>query len=202
MKVAKQRKIIIAQTIEQIRVILIGDDSSQGMAKAADVLASLARHDELFPRDEFPVPTGEHSDKTYRLRQDADGKFALYVNSGSPGQSFRPHDHGASWGIVAAVEGRELHRIYDRVDDGSDDENAQLELNHEIELKPGQAVALPIGTIHSIRGVGDQAILHLHLYGIGYHLQEGRTEFDLSAGKAFYIKNKYNLDADEISFDG
>lgn len=195
------RSALIEDTVSAIRAILDDGTDAERLSRASELLADLASHPGLFPRTEFPVPGDGHNDITTRLRQDDDGGFALYVNSGLAGQSFRPHDHGDNWAIVAGVEGRELHRIYDRRDDGSNPDAAELVLREEICLEPGGVIALPGNTIHSVEGQGDAPILHLHLYQKGYHAQAGRTEYDLEAGRAFFIPNLAQLDSETVSFD-
>lgn len=190
----------IEETVAAIRATLGDAPDANALVRASELLAELSRRPGLFPRVDFPVPEEGRNEITTRLRQDEDGGYALYVNSGVAGQSFRPHDHGDNWAIVVGVEGYETHRIYDRLDDGSDPAAARLVLREEVTLVPGGAVALPGGTIHSVHGEGDEPILHLHLYQKGYHAQAGRTEYDLEAGRAFYIPNLDQFDSETLDF--
>lgn len=72
-------------------------------AKAA--LLQLCIRTDLFNFEEFPLPE-EGVERTCLIHEDAEGRYALYVNCGLPGQASHPHNHGGSWAIVAGVIGR------------------------------------------------------------------------------------------------
>ena len=181
--VAERRAEAVAATIERIRAI----ERRLGVTRAAlaeieaEMLA-LARRGELFPSEDFPPPPpGEKSSRRYLMRQDADGRFAMYMNALNPGNETRPHDH-TTWAVVAAVEGQELNRVYRRTDDGTVPGRAHLELDHEIMVEPGRGIALLPDDIHSIHTTGDRPTRHLHMYGLALELLDGRQGFDLQAG--------------------
>lgn len=179
---AERRAEAIEATIERIR----GVERRLGVTRAAlaeierEMLA-LARSQELFPSEDFPPPPpGEKSSRRYLLRQDPDGRFAMYMNALNPGNETRPHNH-TTWAVVAAVEGQELNRVYRRTDDGSVPGRAHLELDHEIMVEPGRGIALLPDDIHAIHTTGDQPTRHLHMYGLALELLDGRLGFDLNA---------------------
>ena len=103
------------------------------------------------------------------------------MNSGKPGQSSPPHNHGGTWAIVAAVEGEETHRLY--VDESQETESdiASIRQVTELIVKPGEAVSMMPDGIHSIHA-GDNPLLHLHLYGKRFSSQSQRNEYDLDSG--------------------
>lgn len=178
-----QREIAIAATIERIRAVeqRLGITRAALAAIAAEMLA-LAEQQHLFPSSEFPPPPrGEKVSRRYLLRQDRDGRFAMYMNALNPGNETQPHDH-STWAVVAAVEGRELNRVYRRTDDGSRAGHATLVLDHEIVVEPGRPIALLPDDIHSIHTTGDVPTRHLHMYGLALEMLEERQGFDLENG--------------------
>lgn len=75
------------------------------------------------------------------------------------------HDHG-SWGVACLVRGRDRYTAWERIDDGSDPENARLRVREERELRAGDIVWWlgPPHDIHGQQGVGEPAI-ELVLFG-------------------------------------
>lgn len=200
MSIETRRAQAVSETVEKIRSILSSGLTSSNFEIAGAELGKLAQQTDLFSRADFPVPTGDHKDRTYKLQHDEDGSYAIYVNSALPNQSFRPHNHGDAWAIVAAVEGLEVHNIYHRTDDGSDPEKADLKLVRKVHLGPGTVVTLMPGDIHAVEGVDAGPILHLHMYKTAFHKQTGRVDFDLEKGCAFTMKNLAALDKDDFTF--
>ncbi len=147
-------------------------------AVKTEVMALAERRD-LFNERAFPLPPEGEIDSNYLIYEEADGGFALYVNSSRPGQVSRPHDHGGTWAVVAAVEGEETHRLFKPPVSRS----AMPELAATITVKPGTAVSLLPDGIHAIEAKSDSPLLHLHLYGKGFAWQGERREFDLEAGE-------------------
>jgi predicted metal-dependent enzyme (double-stranded beta helix superfamily) len=164
-----RRRALIAATLSNIRPMLAQSATLSALNQAKIELMRLCEHKELFTYDEFPLADDGSFDKTYRIHEDVDGGFALYVNAGLPGQSFRPHDHGGSWAIVAAVRGAERHRLYQRSD--ADPASASASLLNEVgqvDIQTGTAVSMLADGIHSIEALGDKPLLHLHLYGVSF----------------------------------
>src|SRR5687767_12568490 len=70
---------------------------------------------ELFPASDFPPPApgGKLKSCLYRVSEDADHRFALYVNASLGGHNTPPHNH-TTWAVIVGVSGEELNRFYDR----------------------------------------------------------------------------------------
>ena len=181
MDIKSNRDKAIKNTINEIRDIMSGGVSVAQLEAGKLALMELCAKSNLFPRTDFPVPTGGLSERTFLVYEDSNGEYALYVNSGGPGQSAGPHDHGGSWAIIAAIEGEETHRLY--VEGGkSVDPNMAIILQvTEIVVKPGTSVSMMPDGIHSINA-GDKPLLHLHLYGMNYPSQMERKAYDIDTG--------------------
>ncbi len=157
-------------------------------------LLQLAAHEQLFPAAEFPPPpAGEKGSKRYLLQEDPDGRFAIYMLALNPGNSTKAHDH-TTWAVVTAVEGKELNKVYRRIDDGTQEGHARLEQVREVMVEPGTGIALMPEDIHSIHTSGVTSTRHLHCYGLALERLDERLGYDTDTdtvqpyNKAFMTK--------------
>ncbi len=177
------RTAAVAATVERIR----GIERTQGVTRPAlDAIKAemlrLAAQEHLFPTATFPPPpSGEKGARRYKLREDADGRFAMYMNALNPGNETRPHDH-TTWAVVVAVEGQELNKVYRRTDDGSREGVAEIVHDHEITVEPGRGIALMPEDIHSIHTTGAMPTRHLHMYGLAIEKLDDRQAYDPETG--------------------
>ena len=183
MNTKAERQVAITETIQHIKRVLSKELSVNSMRQAEAIMLGLASKNALFPRSDFPVPTKQQIDRTFLIHEEENGEYALYVNSSLPGQQSPPHDHGNSWAIVVAVEGEEVHRVYDIEISNADADMANIKQASETVVKPGHAISLMPKDVHSIHAVSDKPLLHLHLYGKSFAYQNQRNEFDLETGK-------------------
>jgi len=181
--ISAARSAAISGAIDRIR----GIERTEGITRAslekikAELLA-LAAQSHLFPTSEFPPPPpGEKAGRRYLLQEDADHRFALYLNALNPGNETKPHDH-TTWASIVAVEGQELNRLYDRVDDGRTEGKATLKLRAEVMVEPGNGIAFMADDIHSIHTTGTVPTRHLHMYGLALEKLENRVGYDIEAG--------------------
>ena len=178
------RAAAIASTIDRIRAI----ERAQGVTRPSlaaikTELMGLAAQEHLFPSAEFPPPpNGEKGSRRYMLQEDENNLFALYLNALNPGHETKPHDH-TTWACVVAVDGQELNKVYDRLDDGSDPARCELRLREEIMVEPGRGIALMPEDIHSIHTTGSVPTRHLHMYGLALEKLDDRKAFDAETGE-------------------
>lgn len=110
------------------------------------------------------------------LHEEPDHSLAVFAVSWRPGGGTPPHDHG-DWGIVVGVDGAERNVFWERIDDRSRPGYADLRKIGEKVFAPGEVVAMPTGTIHSVSNESDRVTLSLHVYG--RHLNFARrSQFD------------------------
>jgi len=168
----------------------------EGVASASlrcveSMLAALAARADLFPESRFPPSAEPDGIALYQLGLAGAGEsLALYLNVLRPGKQSRPHDH-TTWAAIAAVQGRELNRVYRRRDDGSDPQRAELELAREIVVRPGTTISFLPDDIHSIHGQEGESIRHLHLYGRPLDRLTERKGYDLETGEVVNYNRSY-----------
>ncbi|MCC7429085.1 MAG: cysteine dioxygenase family protein [Alphaproteobacteria bacterium] len=180
---AAERERAIRATMACVRRI----EAEQGVSRAAleaikAELLALAARTPLFPPGDFPPPpAGDRGHRRYVLHQQADGRFALYLNALNPGRGTAPHDH-TTWACVAAIEGEGLNRLYAREDDAALPGRARLHLVREVLVRPGQGIALMPDDIHSIHIAGARPARLLHCYGLALEKLHRRVGYDLETG--------------------
>src|ERR1700712_3926155 len=180
-----ERQTAVAALIDDVRTIL----ATEGVTRIAldaisqRLLALASKNAALFSADDFPPPQRGSSDTStrYRLNPGDDG-VALYLNSLLPGKTTVPHNHD-TWAVIAALEGEELNRVYQRTDDGSDAERATLNIEREVVVRPRTPIAFLPEDIHSIHVTGAAPTLHFHLYGRPLEMLSGRLGYELDTGR-------------------
>ena len=122
------------------------------------------------------------------LHEEPDHSLAVFAVSWSPGRGTPPHDHGV-WAIVVGVDGPETNAFWERADDGSRPGYAELRKIGEKVFGPGEVLAMPAGTIHSVINESAQVTMSLHVYGKHVNYTR-RSQFDPAqrTEKPFIVK--------------
>ncbi len=177
--VALQRNDAVSRTVARIRQIA----ARMGVTRAAlqdikALLLELAAHRDLFPRDDFPLAGGKST--IYRLAEDADHTYALYMSCGVPGKRTPPHDH-TTWAVIVGVNGDEANFFYERTDDRAAPGKGTLRKMREEVVRPGSGVTLLPEDIHHIE-TGDRPNMHLHMYGLSLEHLPTRVQYNVADG--------------------
>ena len=100
----------------------------------------------------------------YALYRAEDGSLCLFALVVPPGARTPVHDHLA-WGLVGIYRGRQDETIYRRLDDGSDETRADLEVKQKQLLGEGEFYALlpPQDDIHYVETVSETPSISIHL---------------------------------------
>jgi predicted metal-dependent enzyme (double-stranded beta helix superfamily) len=181
--VKAQRNDMVRQTIARIRTI----EKDQGVTRVAladikAVMLDLASHKELFPEEDFPP---EANDKgffpVYRLAEDDDHRFALYMSTSIGAKDVPPHDH-TTWAVIVSVQGTEENRFYERRGDFSVPGKGRVTQTGGETVRPGVGVCLMPEDIHSIHPKNERPALILHMYGRALDHLPNRVTYNMAEG--------------------
>lgn len=129
----------------------------------------------LLPRHYEAVP--EQGNGVHLLHEEPDHSLAVAAVCWLPGRETPPHNHG-TWAVVAGVDGPERNIFWKRLDDGTRPGYARLERIGEKVVGPGDVLAMPADTIHSIANDTKSVTLTLHVYGMHLNFSP-RFNFDV-----------------------
>ena len=101
---------------------------------------------------------------TWLIFRAADRSLSLFSLVVPPGAETPIHDHLA-WGFVGLYRGEQVETVYQRTDDGSDDEHAVLDVVQVNRLRPGDFYKLlpPDGDIHAVKTTSREPSVSIHL---------------------------------------
>ena len=153
------RKREIDAAVAEVRAIERADGvTRESLEKIKRRLIRLAARQELFTARDFPPPEpgGKRNSCLYRVSEDADHRFALYVNSSFGNYGTPAHNH-STWAVIVGVTGEELNRFYDRVDGGVREKGSAV-------VKQGTGVAFMPEDLHSIHI--SAPLVNFHMYGL------------------------------------
>ena len=174
-----ERRAEIAAMVEEVREI----ERREGVTRASlerikERLARLAARKDLFTDKDFPPPArgGKLKSCLYRVAEDDDHRFALYVNASLGGHNTPAHNH-TTWAVIVGVSGEELNRFYDRADGG-------VRQKGEHVVKQGTGVAFMPEDLHSIHI--QAPLVNFHMYGLALD-QLHKREYYKAEEKAWKV---------------
>ncbi len=153
------RKREIAAAVADVRAIERSDGVTRmSLEKIKQRLMRLAARQDLFIASDFapPAPGGKRNSCLYRVSEDADHRFALYVNSSFGNYGTPAHNH-TTWAVIVGVSGEELNRFYERAEDGVRQTGSAV-------VKQGTGVAFMPEDLHSIHI--SAPLVNFHMYGL------------------------------------
>ena len=128
------------------------------LEKIKQRLMRLAARQDLFTARDFPPPApgAKRNSCLYRVSEDADHRFALYVNSSDGNYGTPAHNH-TTWAVIVGVSGEELNRFYDRADSGVREKGNAV-------VRQGTGVCFMPEDLHSIHI--QAPLVNFHMYGL------------------------------------
>jgi len=167
----------IAQLAGDLRKICAQTKDEREILSRARPLArraALARDSWLKPHMYEADP--EQGFGVHLLHEEPDHTLAIFAVSWLPGRGTPPHDHG-TWALVTGVDGPEMNKFFERLDDRTRPGHAELKKVGEKVFGVGELVAMPSGGIHIVWNETDKVTLSLHIYGKHINFT-GRSQFD------------------------
>ena len=158
---AAERAQLVSETMARVRALEAEKGiTREGVEAMRDELLALARHAHLFSLEDFPPPPSgaEDNNRLYLIAEEANRRFALYVQSSRPGVDVPPHNH-TTWAVIVGLEGIEENRFYERREHGADQTGGQ-------DVGPGTGVAFLPDDLHSIHIHGAEPVVNFHMYGL------------------------------------
>ena len=181
--VKEQRNAEIAGALEKIRAIETENGvNREALNEIKAVMLELAAKKELFPEEDFPPNANEKGYfPVYRLSEDQDRRFALYMSTSIGEKNVPPHNH-TTWAVIAGVQGEEENRFYERADGGSGPGEGSVNQVGGETVRPDVGVCLMPDDIHSIHPRNERPSLHLHVYGMSLENLPNRLVFNQEEG--------------------
>jgi predicted metal-dependent enzyme (double-stranded beta helix superfamily) len=156
--IARKREIEAAVT--DVRQIEKRDGVNRAsLEKIKQRLMRLAARQDLFTSRDYPAPEpgGKRNSCLYRVSEDQDHRFALYVNSSDGNYGTPAHNH-TTWAVIVGVSGEELNRFYDRAEDAGVREKGNA------VVRQGTGVCFMPEDLHSIHI--QAPLINFHMYGL------------------------------------
>ncbi|GJL81865.1 MAG: cupin [marine bacterium B5-7] len=172
---------LLDQYIEDLRRITQETSDEDEIMSQVGPLAQRLAIENSWLQDKHYETDSEQGFGAYMLHEEPDHALAVFVVNWMPGRGAPPHDHG-TWAVIAGVEGVERNVRYKRVDDGSREGYADLEVKNSINAEVGELICMKTGGIHSVHNETDQLTLSLHTYGSHVNFNK-RSQYDLMTKK-------------------
>lgn len=175
--ISQQRNVAVTAAMDDIRQIeMTLGVTREAVEQIRDRIIELSEQRELFPLDDFPIPSAddERASFMYRLAQGDDDRFALYAQRSRGDVSTPVHNH-TTWAVVVGFEGEELNRFFDR------DDTTGVAQTHEHMVQAGTGVAMLPNDLHSIHL--DAPALNFHCYGLALEELHEREYWHEGAGQ-------------------
>lgn len=182
--IATRRHQAVSAFLQSVQSLTPAEHSASPaqLQEIANALERLGLQRELFPHEHFPV-SAERPAQVYRLAEDRNGRYALYVSAGLPGKAQPPHDH-TTWAVIAGIAGTERNVFYQRERTGEPGQD-RLYPARSIDVVAGRSVTLTPSDVHTIELVGEETGLHLHFYGLALERLTERVAFDSREGGSY-----------------
>jgi predicted metal-dependent enzyme (double-stranded beta helix superfamily) len=148
---ASQRMPALQSFIDDLRAIWASDsDIGSCMEKAKPVLEKLVQNKELQNRSvDWPSTEGR---KNLLLYVDEQYEFAVNAVVRVPGRKGSVHDHAHAWVLYGVLCGTESLERYERIDDRSREDYAQVRMTSVSVGSPGKVDLVPPFDIHAEQG--------------------------------------------------
>lgn len=178
------REDLIRAFHERALALLDSDEDGRNRPEIARLLQELALQPDILPKVELARLHDAGSTATI-LHQGDDGRGALMLLRLPDDAPTPVHNHN-TWGVAAVIEGTNRYWRWERLDDLSDPEHAELHMAEVFDHGPGEYVLWgdPPHDLHAQQGV-DGVAYEFVFFGRNPNLQP-RAYFDPDTGRITY----------------
>jgi len=143
--------------IADLRLVWAAEpDDERRMAKAKPLLEALVTDDSLKAHSaQWPSTEGR---KNLLLHVDAAYGFVVNAVVRAPGRTGSVHDHADAWVLYGVLDGTERLERYERIDDGSRPDFADVRLSSVTTGSRGKVDLVPPHAIHAEHGGPDRSV--------------------------------------------
>ena len=178
------REDLIRAFHERALALLDSDEDGKNRPEIARLLQELALQPDILPKVELARLHDAGSTATI-LHQGDDGRGALMLLRLPDDAPTPVHNHN-TWGVAAVIEGTNRYWRWERLDDLSDPEHAELHMAEVFDHGPGEYVLWgdPPHDLHAQHGI-DGIAYEFVFFGRNPNLQP-RAYFDPDTGRITY----------------
>jgi predicted metal-dependent enzyme (double-stranded beta helix superfamily) len=171
----------LTQYIDDLRSIAVETSDEDEIIRRVGPLAQRVVADKSWLQPKYYEANEEQGFGVHLLHEEADHSLAVILVNWLPGRGTPPHDHG-TWAVVAGIEGVEHNVRYQRLDDRSRSDYAELGVKKDFDANEGELVCIKTGGIHKVTNETDRMTLSLHTYGM--HINHtNRSQFNLETNE-------------------
>lgn len=142
---------VFEKFIQDLRAVWAESSDMEARMQRGRILLQKLVNDENLRRAAKSWPSTEGR-KNLLFYEDPDFGFAINGVVRAPGRKGTIHDHAHAWTAYGVLDGIESLERFRRVDDGSEDGYAKLELESVSEGKAGKVDLVPPFDIHAEQG--------------------------------------------------
>ena len=169
----------LAQYVEDLRKISSEETDEKVLLQRVTPLAQKFAASPSLIKDEYYDCNEEQGYSLHLLHEDEDHGNAVFLIAWLPDHGTMAHNH-KTWGVVVGIQGQEWETWWQRKDDGSKPGYAELELQTEHAVNPGEVSCVMPEDIHTVWNKSDAVSMSLHTYGKHINFPR-RTEFNIEA---------------------
>ncbi len=163
------------------RITAATSDYAEIFERVSPLASNLALAKDTWLKPEHYETDEDKGYTAHLLHEESDHSLAVFAVAWAPHRGTPPHDHG-TWAVVAGVDGSERNVKYNRLDDRSRPDHAELEERCVFAANAGDVVCLKPRGIHVVWNDNDHVSLSLHTYGRHFDYTD-RTAFDLETNR-------------------
>jgi predicted metal-dependent enzyme (double-stranded beta helix superfamily) len=178
----------LRQYVDDLRTIVAETSDEDEIIRRVGPLAQRVVADKSWLQPKYYEADEEQGFGVYLLHEEDDHSLAVILVNWLPGRGTPPHDHG-TWAVVAGIEGVEHNVRYERLDDRSRPDYAELAVKKDFAANEGELVCIRTGGIHKVTNETDRMTLSLHTYGMHInHTNRSQFNLDTNERKEFIVR--------------